>query len=143
MRTFLQVIDDCGLPDLDAVAAIGKLYRERIIHDIRVPVEDDETVTAPTWKAGCRTRRGRSARRRGTNAICSAAGPIAGVGVHGRRTAPIDPLGEGAREALDDDMRVRFTDRLQAEGATAATRRRRNAAAEPDRRRSRSCRWRR
>ena len=50
------------------------------------------------------------------------AAPDAGVGVHGRRTAPIDPLGEGAREALDDDMRVRFTDRLQAEGATAAPR---------------------
>ena len=35
----------------------------------------------------------------------------------------MDPLGEGSREALDDDMRVRFTDRLQAEGATAATER--------------------
>ena len=35
VRSFLQVIDDCGLPDLDAVAAISKLYRERIIHDVR------------------------------------------------------------------------------------------------------------
>ena len=59
------------------------------------------------------------------------AGPDPGVGVHGRRTAPIDPLGEGAREALDDDMRVRFTDRLQAEGArTAATAAMRRRAAD-------------
>ena len=47
------------------------------------------------------------------------AGSDAGVGVHGRRTAPIDPL-EAQREALDDDMRARFTDRLQAEGAAPA-----------------------
>src|SRR4029079_19817600 len=46
VRTFLQVIDDCGLPDLDAIAAIGKLYRERIVHDIRVPMEEEETVSA-------------------------------------------------------------------------------------------------
>ncbi len=32
VRTFLQVIDDCGLPDLDAAASIGKLVHERIIH---------------------------------------------------------------------------------------------------------------
>src|SRR4029079_8809455 len=46
VRTFGQVIDDCGLPDLDALAAISKLYRERIVHDIRVAVDEEETVTA-------------------------------------------------------------------------------------------------
>ena len=97
----------------------------------------------PTWKAGCPTRRGRSARRRGHERDLFGGGPDAGVGVHGRRTAPIDPLGEGAREALDDDMRVRFTDRLQAEGATAADGGGATAAARADRRASRSCRWRR
>ena len=76
--------------------------------------------SAPTWKAGCRTPRGRSARRARQERDLFGAGPDPGVGVHGRRTAPIDPLGEDAREALDDDMRVRFTDRLQAEGAAEA-----------------------
>ncbi len=118
VRTFLQVIDDCGLPDLDGVAAIGKLYRERIIHDIRLSVEDDETVAADMegWLSDA-AGPFRSPSRHERDLF--GGGPDAGVGVHGRRTAPIDPLGEGSREALDDDMRVRFTDRLQAEGATA------------------------
>ena len=45
------------------------------------------------------------------------AAPESGGGVHGRITAPLEPLGEGARDPLDDDMRLRFTDRLQAEAA--------------------------
>jgi CheY-like chemotaxis protein len=130
VRTFLQVIDDCGLPDLDGVAAIGKLYRERIIHDIRVSVEDDETVAADMegWLSDA-AGPFRSPSRPERDLF--GGGPDAGVGVHGRRTAPIDPLGEGAREALDDDMRVRFTDRLQAEGATAATEAVADATARP------------
>ena len=35
-RTFIQVIDDCGLADLDALAVIGKLHRELIIRDARL-----------------------------------------------------------------------------------------------------------
>jgi hypothetical protein len=118
VRTFLQVIDDCGLPDLDAVAAIGKLYRERIVHDIRVPQDEDEAVGADMegWLSEA-AGPFRSPQRQERDLF--GAGPDRGVGVHGRRTAPIDPLGDGAREALDDDMRVRFTDRLQAEGTAA------------------------
>jgi CheY-like chemotaxis protein len=130
VRTFLQVIDDCGLPDLDGVAAIGKLYRERIIHDIRLPVEDDETVTADMegWLSDA-AGPFRSPSRHERDLF--GGGPDAGIGVHGRRTAPVDPLGEGSREALDDDMRVRFTDRLQAEGATAPAEAATEAAASP------------
>jgi CheY-like chemotaxis protein len=119
VRTFVQVVDDSGLPDLDAVAAIGKLYRERIIHDIRVPVDEDETVSADMegWLSDA-AGPFRSPARQERDLF--GVGPDPGVGVHGRRTAPIDPLGENAREALDDDMRVRFTDRLQAEGTEAA-----------------------
>lgn len=121
VRTFGQVIDDCGLPDLDALAAISKLYRERIVHDIRVPVEDEEGVGADMegWLSDAAGPFRAPARQ---ERDLFGAGPDPGVGVHGRRTAPIDPLGEGpvgegAREALDDDMRVRFTDCLEAEGA--------------------------
>jgi CheY-like chemotaxis protein len=119
VRTFVQVVDDSGLPDLDAVAAIGKLYRERIIHDIRVPVDEDETISADMegWLSDAAGPFRAPARQ---ERDLFGVGPDPGVGVHGRRTAPIDPLGEGSREALDDDMRVRFTDRLQAEGAAEA-----------------------
>ena len=36
--------------------------------------------------------------------------------MHGRPTAPLEPLGDGAADPLDDDLRARFTDRLVAEG---------------------------
>jgi CheY-like chemotaxis protein/TolA-binding protein len=119
VRTFLQVIDDCGLPDLDAVAAVGKLYRERIVHDVRIPQDEDETVGADMegWLSEA-AGPFRSPPRQERDLF--GAGPDRGVGVHSRRTAPIEPLGDGAREALDDDMRVRFTDRLQAEGTAGA-----------------------
>src|SRR5580765_1265704 len=118
VRTFLQVIDDCGLPDLDAVAAIGKLYRERIVHDARVAVEDEETVGADMagWLSDA-AGPFRAPPRQERDLFGAGADP--GAGVHRRPTAPMDPL-EGQRDALDDDMRVRFTDRLQAEGAAPA-----------------------
>jgi CheY-like chemotaxis protein len=125
MRTLMQVIDDCGLPDLDAAAAVGKLARERIVHDVRVPVEDEEAIgadmegwlsdAAGPFRAPPRLERD-----------LFGAGPGSGVGVHGRPTAPLDPL-EAARDLLDADMRSRFTDRLAAEGQPAAA-----AAAPPD-----------
>jgi CheY-like chemotaxis protein len=115
MRTLMQVIDDCGLPDLDAAAAIGKLCRERIVHDVRVPVDEEEAVgadmegwlsdAAGPFRAPARVER-----------ELFGTGPGSGIGVHRRPTAPLDPLGDGARDVLDDDMRSRFTDRLQAEG---------------------------
>jgi CheY-like chemotaxis protein len=116
MRTVMQVIDDCGLPDLDAVAAIGKLCRERIVHDVRVPVQDEDVVSADMegWlsdAAGPFRAPPRVERE------LFGVGPGSGIGVHGRPTAPLDQLGEGARDAaLDADMRSRFTDRLVAEG---------------------------
>lgn len=116
MRTFLQVIDDCGLSDLDAAAAIGKLCHERIVHDIRVPAAEDDMLGAADLEGWLSEATGpfRSPPRLERDLF--GASPEAGIGVHGRPTAPIEPLGEGARDALDDDMRVRFTDRLQAEG---------------------------
>jgi hypothetical protein len=115
VRTFLQVIDDCGLPDLDAAASIGKLCQERIIHDIRLPVGEDEAVGADMegWLSEA-TGPFRSPARHERDLF--GASPEAGLGVHGRPTSPIEPLGEGASDPLDDDLRARFTDRLAAEG---------------------------
>jgi CheY-like chemotaxis protein len=117
VRTFLQVIDDCGLPDLDAAAAIGKLCHERIIHDIRLPLGDEETVGADMegWLSEA-AGPFRSPARRERDLF--GASPEAGIGVHGRPTAPLEPL-DGATDPLDDDLRARFTDRLAAEGQTA------------------------
>jgi CheY-like chemotaxis protein len=117
MRTIMQVIDDSGLADLDAVAALVKLGRERIIHDVRVVVEEEEVVGADMegWLSDA-AGPFRSPPR--VERDLFGAGPEPGIGVHGRPTAPLDPLGENGREALDADMRSRFTDRLQAEGTT-------------------------
>ncbi len=114
VRTFLQVIDDCGLPDLDAAASIGKLVHERIIHDIRLPLGEDEAVGADMegWLSEA-TGPFRLPARHERDLF--GASPEAGIGVHGRPTAPLEPL-EGATDPLDDDQRARFTDRLAAEG---------------------------
>ena len=95
VRTFLQVIDDCGLPDLDAAASIGKLCQERIIHDIRLPLGEDEAVGADMegWLSEA-TGPFRSPARHERDLF--GASPEAGIGVHGRPTAPLEPLGDGA-----------------------------------------------
>ena len=114
MRTVMQVIDDCGLPDLDAVAAIGKLCRDRIVHDVRVPVEEEPNVGAEmegwlTEAAGPF----RSSQRMERELFLGSGGGMRGPG---RLTAPLEPLGESAREAaVDAEMQVRFTDCLRAE----------------------------
>ena len=114
VRTFLQVIDDCGLPDLDAAAAIGKLCHERIIHDIRIPLGEDEPVGADMegWLSEA-TGPFRSPTRLERDLF--GASPEAGIGVHGRPTAPLEPL-DGATDPLEEDLRARFTNRLTAEG---------------------------
>jgi CheY-like chemotaxis protein len=118
VRTLLQVIDDCGLPDLDAAAVVSRLCHERIIQDARLAVTEDDIVgrdmagwisdAAGPFRAPPRTER---------ELFGSPADPAAGV--HGRVTAPLDPL-EGPAEVVDDEMRVRFTDRLNAEEPVAA-----------------------
>jgi CheY-like chemotaxis protein len=118
-RSFMQVIDDCGLPDLDALAVIGKLYREHIIHDVR---SRPDSVSAPGadiegWltEAAGPFRMPPMLPRRELFGPASEPAP----GVHGRATAPIEPLEEVGREAIVEERRERFTDRLIAEGAGA------------------------
>ena len=43
-RTLLQVIDDSAMPDLHAAAIISRLCHERIIHDARLSISDDDIV---------------------------------------------------------------------------------------------------
>ena len=114
MRTVMQVIDDCGLSDLDAVAAIGKLCRDRIVHDVRMPVDEAPNV-GPEMEGWLPRPLGPSARRSGRTASCSSARAAACAG-RARSTAPLEALGESTRDAaVDAEMQVRFTDRLRAE----------------------------
>jgi CheY-like chemotaxis protein len=125
-RTFLQVVDDCGLSDLDALAVIAKLYREQIIRDVRArphlaaaPGADIEgwlsEAAGPFRAPPPRARRD-----------LFGAPPESAAGVHGRPTAPVESLEEAGREAVVDERRERFTDRLIAESAAVP-----NAAAAP------------
>jgi CheY-like chemotaxis protein len=118
-RTFIHVIDDCGLSDLEALAVIGKLYREQIIRDVRDKPDAPEGLGADiegwlTEAAG--PFRGAPAHLRRD---LFGAPPEAGAGVHGRATTPLEPLEEGGREVAVEERRERFTDRLIAEGAAA------------------------
>jgi DNA-binding response OmpR family regulator len=113
MRTFLQVIDDCGLSDLEAAAAVGKLWHEQIIRDIRLPAAEEELLgadiegwlTEPTgpFRAPAAVEPDRAG-----------ASPEAGSAVH--PASHPGPLGEVAVDPRDDERRARFTDRLEAEG---------------------------
>jgi CheY-like chemotaxis protein len=116
VRTFIQVIDDCGLGDLEAVAVIGKLYREGIIRDINVKAEVEPSgADIEGWLTDAVGPFRAAAPERVRRELFGAS-PETGIGVHGRPTVPFEPLEEAGREVLIDDMRARFTDRLNAEG---------------------------
>jgi CheY-like chemotaxis protein len=120
VRSFIQVIDDCGLGDLEAVAVIAKLFRERIIHDINV-----EPEAAPVgadiegWLSDA-VGPFRAAAPERIRRDLFGASPETGIGVHGRPTVPLEPLEEGGGDAIIEDMRARFADRLNAESRPAA-----------------------
>jgi CheY-like chemotaxis protein len=119
-RTFIHVVDDCGLSDLDALAVVGKLFREQIIRDVRArpeaaapPGADIEgwlSEAAGPFRAPPPTPR--------RDLFGASSEPAAGV--HGRATAPVEPLEESAPEPVVAERRERFTHRLIAEGATPA-----------------------
>jgi CheY-like chemotaxis protein/TolA-binding protein len=117
VRTIEKVIDDCGLPDLDAAAAMGKLFRERIVHDARLSPASDEVPGGADMEGWLQDASGpfRSRPRVERDLFGSPAGLAAGV--HGRPTIPVDATGEGTSDGptIDDEMRARFTDRLAAE----------------------------
>ncbi|HVU51623.1 MAG TPA: DUF4388 domain-containing protein [Polyangia bacterium] len=119
-RTFIHVVDDCGLSDLDALAVIGKLYREQIIRDVRAKPDGAAAPGADIegWlsEAAGPFRSPTTPPRRelfGTS-------PEPAATVHGRAAAPVEPPEEAPREPVVSQRRERFTDRLIAEGATAA-----------------------
>jgi DNA-binding response OmpR family regulator len=124
-RTFIQVIDDCGLSDLDALAVIGKLYREEIIRDVRARPAPTNAPGAELegWIADA-TGPFRALTTRPRRDLFGAAPDASGSSglhrLHSHVTAPVEPLEENGKVAAVEDRRERFTDRLIAEGAVAA-----------------------
>jgi CheY-like chemotaxis protein len=118
-RTFIHVVDDCGLSDLDALAVIGKLFREQIIRDVRAKLDAPAPgADIEGWlsDAAGPFRAATTPPRR--DLFGASSEPTADV--HGRATAPVEPLEEAAREPVVAERRERFTDRLIAEGASTA-----------------------
>ncbi len=114
MRTLLHVIDDSGLPDLHAAAVIGRLCHERIIHDASISVSDDDIVGSDMegWlsdAAGPFRVPPRNERELFADA------PDATSGLHARAPEPLDLLAEDAPEPVDEELKARFTDRLNAD----------------------------
>jgi CheY-like chemotaxis protein len=120
-RSFIQVIDDCGLSDLDALAVIGKLYREEIIRDVRARPASTGTPGADIegWIADA-TGPFRALSARPRRDLFGGPPEASAAGVHGRVTAPVEPLEEATKAPVVEERRERFTDRLIAEGAVAA-----------------------
>jgi CheY-like chemotaxis protein len=119
-RTFIQVIDDCGLSDLDALAVIGKLYREEIIRDVRARPVPTHAPGADIegWIAEA-TGPFRALSTRPSRELFGGQQESTTAGIHGRITAPVEPL-EEAPAPVVEERRERFTDRLIAEAAPNA-----------------------
>jgi CheY-like chemotaxis protein len=131
VRSFIQVIDDCGLGDLEAVAVIAKLFRERIIHDINVEPEASPTgADIEGWLSDA-VGPFRAASPERIRRDLFGASPETGIGVHGRPTVPLEPLEDGAGDAIIEDMRARFADRLNAESRPGTAAQAAAAAAPP------------
>ncbi len=113
MRTLLHVIDDSGLPDLHAAAVIGRLCHERIIHDARISVSDADIVgtdldgwlsdAAGPFRVPPRTER----------ELFGVTGD-ATSGPHARVADPPDLQMDGAPDPVEQELKERFTDRLNA-----------------------------
>jgi CheY-like chemotaxis protein len=121
-RTFIHVIDDCGLSDLDALAVIGKLHREQIIRDVRARPASVELPGADMegWIADA-AGPFRALSMRPRRELFSPLPEVSSSsGVHRRPTAPPELVEEAPRSPAVGERRERFTDRLIAEGAVPA-----------------------
>jgi CheY-like chemotaxis protein len=115
VRTFIQVVDDCGLSDLDAATIVGKLYGERIVRDVRGQPDDEKEPTGPdldgwlTEAAGPFAAPAEANRSEGRKRGADASG------VHGRPTAPVGLLDAPAPASSATERRERMTDRMFGE----------------------------
>jgi CheY-like chemotaxis protein len=117
-RTLMRVIDDCGFSDLDALAVIGKLYREQIVRDARLRPEPSLAPGADVegWIADAvGPFRGLAGRER--RDLFGPTPDAVPASVHARVTAPVEPLEDSARDVVAEERRERFTDRLIAEAS--------------------------
>jgi len=123
VRTFLQVIDDCGLPDLEALTIIGKLHVEGIIRDVNAKAAGEEPLGPELdgWLSesagpfsGAAPDAGATSDRRTAPRVADKSG------AHRRPTVPVPPLEEPPHESAAGELSERFADRLHAEGEIPA-----------------------
>lgn len=114
VRTLLHVIDDSGLPDLHAAAVIGRLCQERIIHDARMSVSDADIV-GTDMEGWLSDAAGPFRAPPRTEGELFGIAPEVAPDPDGRTTAPLRILGARAPEPAGDEIKARFTDRLNAE----------------------------
>jgi DNA-binding response OmpR family regulator len=119
VRTFIQVIDDCGLSDLEALTIIGKLHGEGIIRDVNAKpaVEEPAGPDLDGWLTEAAGPFGASAEGLRRDRRLSRASDKSGL--HHRPPAPVGLLDDPARDG-GLEMRDRFADRLHSEGDGAS-----------------------
>jgi CheY-like chemotaxis protein/tetratricopeptide (TPR) repeat protein len=119
VRTFIQVVDDSGLGDLEGLALIGKLFREGIIRDLkqRLAAGDLHGAQADGWLSDAVAPL-RAAPDRGRRDLFGA-GLETAPAVLGRTTAPLEPLEDLGRAAAAEEARPRATERINTEAPAA------------------------
>ena len=125
VRTFLQVIDDCGLPDLDAAdRSSASSTAKAIVRDVEVQAGEPKRPRSRARRVADRLRRplrgagGRGPRgdRRTVRARADEGGDPSPADRTGRA------LDEPPHEAVAASCSERFADRLHAEGETCTLR---------------------
>ncbi|HXI60849.1 MAG TPA: DUF4388 domain-containing protein [Polyangia bacterium] len=120
-RTLLNVVDDGGIGDGEALSLAGKLYAEGIIRDVQAPAEP--TASAEPAAEGWLTEAAGPFR---PPAAADEAEASAHDGdIHRRRTGPMEPLESASPEAARHDTPIDLVPPPDSDGFATA------AAAEP------------
>jgi CheY-like chemotaxis protein len=127
VRSFIQVVDDCGLPDMEALTIIAKLFSEGIVRDVNAAPIGQQTPGPDLdgWLTEAGGPFGAPADSSPTDLRRSRASDASGV--HRRPTAPARLIDEPSPEPIAGELgelgerSVRFADRLHTEGEGASS----------------------
>jgi CheY-like chemotaxis protein len=125
-RTLLNVVDDGGIGDGEALSLAGKLYAEGIIRDVQAPAEP--TASAEPAAEGWLTEA--AGPFRPPAAPDEAEASAHDGDIHRRRTGPMEPL-EVAAEMARHDTPIDLVPPSDSDGRAAATASEPAIAAEP------------
>jgi CheY-like chemotaxis protein len=126
-RTLLNVVDDGGIGDGEALSLAGKLYAEGIIRDVQAPAEP--TAAAEPAAEGWLTEAAGPFRPPAAADEAEASAPDGDI--HRRRTGPMEPLEGAAPEAARHDTPIDLVPPPDSDDFAAATAGGPAVAAEP------------